>query len=154
MSEELSVVEESVKELLINLMTERVMSLGIQASSTRGVQASPSTARGSGPSRLTTEKRTKHKYYLENVKLIPTILPDYIPPLVDTVSHDSVPRDFEYTLVTAYLTKGIRVVRAQQEKIATLKFNDFKLGECKNHSTLTPYKYLTRMKGKNSKIIP
>jgi Ni,Fe-hydrogenase III large subunit len=56
MSEELSAVEESVKEVLIDLMTERVMServmsVGVQASSTRGVQASPSTARGSGPSR-------------------------------------------------------------------------------------------------------
>jgi hypothetical protein len=81
MSEELSAVEESVKEVLIDLMTERVMSVGVQASSTRGVQASLSTARGSGPSRPTTEKRTKHRDDLENVKLIPTIFPDYIPPL-------------------------------------------------------------------------
>jgi hypothetical protein len=44
MSEELSAVEESVKEVLIDLMTERVMSVGVQASSMRGVQASPSTA--------------------------------------------------------------------------------------------------------------
>jgi Ni,Fe-hydrogenase III large subunit len=80
MSEELSAVEESVKEVLIDLMTERVMServmsVGVQASSMRGVQASPSTARGSGPSRVVTEKRTKHRDDLENVKLIPTILP-------------------------------------------------------------------------------
>jgi hypothetical protein len=159
MSEELSTVEESVKEVLIDLMTERVMServmyVGIQASSMRGVQASPSTARGSRPSRPTTEKRTKHRDDLENAKLIPTILPDYIPPLAGTVSHDSVPRDFEYTMVTAYLPKGIHAVRAQQDKITTLKFNDFNLGDRKNHSMLTPYKYLTRTKGKNSKIIP
>jgi hypothetical protein len=70
------------------------------------------------------------------------------------VSRDSVPRDFEYTMVTAYLPKGIHAVRAQQDKITTLKFNDFNLGDRKNHSMLTPYKYLTRMKGKNSKIIP
>jgi hypothetical protein len=55
MSKELSAVEESVKEVLIDLMTERVifervMSVGVQASLTRGVQASPSTSRGSGPS--------------------------------------------------------------------------------------------------------
>jgi hypothetical protein len=81
MSEELSAVEESVKEILIDLMTERVMSVGVQASSTRGVQASPSTARGSGPSRAATEKRTKHRDDLANVKLLPSILPDYIPPL-------------------------------------------------------------------------
>ena len=36
----------------------------------------------------------------------------------------------------------------------TLKFNDFNLGDHKNHSILSPYKDLNRMKGKNSKIIP
>jgi hypothetical protein len=50
MSKELSEVEESVKEILMDLITEKVMSVGIQASSTRGVQASPSTTRGSIPS--------------------------------------------------------------------------------------------------------
>jgi hypothetical protein len=91
---------------------------------------------------------------LENAKLILTIFPDYIPPLASTVICDSVPRDFDYTLVTAYLTKGIHVVRTQQDNIATLKLNDFNLGDRKNHSMLTPHRYLTRMKGKNSKIIP
>jgi hypothetical protein len=146
--------EKIVKEVLIDLMAKKVMSASIQASSTRGVQASPSTAHGSGPSRVITEKRTKHRDDLANAKLIPTILPDYIPPLADAVSRDSVPRDFEYTMVTAYLPKGIHAVRAQQDKITMLKFNDFNLGDRKNHSMLTPYKYLTRTKGKNSKIIP
>jgi hypothetical protein len=55
MSKELSTVEESVKEALIELMTKilmskGVMSMGVQASLTRGVQAFPSIARGSGPS--------------------------------------------------------------------------------------------------------
>jgi hypothetical protein len=52
MSEELSIVEKVVEEVLIDLMTERVMSMseGIQASSTRTVQVSPSTARAAGPS--------------------------------------------------------------------------------------------------------
>jgi hypothetical protein len=154
MSDELNTAEKIVEEVLIDLMAEKVMSAGIQASSTRGVQASPSTARGSRPSRPAAEKRTKHRDDLENVKLIPTILPDYIPPLAGAVSRDSVPRDFDYTMVTAYLPKGIRAVRTQQDKIATLKFNDFNLGDRKNHSMLAPYKYLTRMKGKNSKIIP
>jgi hypothetical protein len=45
-------------------------------------------------------------------------------------------------------------VRAQQDKIAALKFSDFNLGDRKNYSMLAPYKYLTKMKGKNSKIIP
>jgi hypothetical protein len=86
MSKELSTIEEFVKEVLIDLMTERVMSVGVQVSSMRGVKASLSTARGSGPSRPTTEKKTKHKDDLENVKLIPTIFPDYIPPLADMMS--------------------------------------------------------------------
>jgi hypothetical protein len=81
-------------------------------------------------------------------------MPDYILPLVGMVSHDSVLRDLDYTLVTAYLSKGIRAVRAQQDKITTLKFNDFNLGDYKNHTMLTPHRYLTRMKGKNSRIIP
>jgi hypothetical protein len=88
------------------------------------------------------------------MKLIPSILPDYIPPLVGGVSRDSVPRYFEYTIVTAYLPKGIHAVRVQQDKIAALKFNYFNLGDRKNHNMLAPYKYLTRTKGKNSKIIP
>jgi hypothetical protein len=55
MSEELTAVEESVTEVLLDLMTERVMSerglsVGVQASSMRKVQASPSTDRETGPS--------------------------------------------------------------------------------------------------------
>jgi hypothetical protein len=91
---------------------------------------------------------------LANVKLILTILPDYILPLNDAISRDSVPRDFDYTLVTVYLPKGIRAIRTQQDKISTLKFNDFNLGDRKNYSMLSPHRYLTRTKGKNSKIIP
>jgi hypothetical protein len=88
------------------------------------------------------------------VKLIPTILPDYIPPLAGAVSRESVPRDFDYTMVTTYLPKGICLVRTQQDKITMLKFNDFNLVDRKNYIMLSPYKYLTRTKGKNSKIIP
>jgi hypothetical protein len=117
MFEELSTLEEFVKEVLIDLMTERVMSkrvmfVGVQASSTRGVQASSLTAHKAGPSRPSTKKRTKHRDDLENAKLILTIFPDYIPPMSDTVSRDSVPRDFEYTMVTVYLLEEIHVVRA------------------------------------------
>jgi hypothetical protein len=154
MSKDLSAAEKIVKEVLIDLMTERVMFASIQASSMRGVQASTSTAHGAGPSRPSTEKRTKHRDDLANVKLIPTILPDYISPLAGVVSRDSVPRDFDYTMITAYLPKGIHTVRAQQNKITTLKFNEFNLGDQKNYNMLTPYKYLTKTKGKNSKIIP
>jgi hypothetical protein len=86
-------------------MTAKEMSVGIQDSSTRGVQASPSTARRSGPSRVVAEKITNHRDDLSNEKLIPSIFPDYIPPLASVVNSDSVPRDFDYTLVTAYLLK-------------------------------------------------
>jgi hypothetical protein len=57
MSGERSAIEKSVEEILVDLMTERVMSVGIQASSTGGLQASPLTARRS--SRPTAEKRSK-----------------------------------------------------------------------------------------------
>jgi hypothetical protein len=56
-------------------------------------------------------------------------------------------------MVTQYLPKRICAVRAQQDNIATLKFSDFNLGDCKNYNMLTPYKCLTRTKRKNSNII-
>jgi hypothetical protein len=91
---------------------------------------------------------------LENEKLIPSILLDYILPLVGTVSCDSVPRDFNYTLIIVYLPKGIHTVGLQLGQIMTLKISDFNLGDHKNHGMLAPHKYLTRTKGKKSKIIP
>jgi hypothetical protein len=158
MSDELTAVEESVKEVLLNLMTERFMSergvsIGVQASSMRGLLASLSTARA-GPSWLVDEKRTKHRDDLVNSKLILSILPTYLPPLSSVVNRDSVPRDFEYPLITAYLLKGIHTVRADQENIAVLKFSDFNLGDKKVYNMLTPHKYLTRTKGKNLKVVP
>jgi hypothetical protein len=69
---------------------------------------------------------------LENAKLIPSILPDYIPPLAGMVSRDSVSRDFDYTLITAYLPKGIHAVKTQLDKILTLKINEYNLGDCNN----------------------
>jgi hypothetical protein len=64
------------------------------------------------------------------------------------------PIDFEYTLVITYLPKGIHAVRADQDNIAALKFSDFNLRDRKVYNMLAPHKYLTRTKGKNSKIIP
>jgi hypothetical protein len=165
MSEDLSALEESAKEVLVDLrtekfMSERRMSTGVQESSTGGVQASPSTARRVGTSRITTETRMKHRDDLTNDRLIPSILPMYIRPLSGAVKKDSVPRYFDYALVTAYLPKGIRTVCTvctvctDQDKIATLKFSDFNLGERKAYSMLTLHKYLMKTKGKNSNIIP
>jgi hypothetical protein len=95
--------------------------------------------------------RTKHRDDLVNAKLIPSILPAYIPPLSGAMNKDSVPRDFDYALVTVHLPKGIRT---DQDKIAALKFSDFNLGDRKAYSMLAPHKYLTKMKGKNSNIVP
>jgi hypothetical protein len=80
----------------------------------------------------------KHRDDIVNAKLILRIVPTYIPPLSDAVNRDSVPRDFNYGLVTVYLPK----------------FSDFNLGDRKSYSMFTPHKYLTKKKGKNSKIIP
>jgi hypothetical protein len=115
MSDELNAVEKEVEEVLIDLMAERVMSkrrmfASVQASSTGGVQASPSTACGEGPSRTTTETRTKHIDDIANAKMIPHIWLVYIPPLSSKINGDSVPREFEYTLITAYLPKGVNTV--------------------------------------------
>jgi len=88
MSDELSIAEKIVEEVLIDLMTERVMpmSTGVQESSTRGLSASLSTDRGARPSRPSDKKRTNHRDDLVNAKLIPTILPTYIPPLSGAVN--------------------------------------------------------------------
>jgi hypothetical protein len=59
-----------------------------------------------------TVQRSKHRDDLANVKQIPTILPNYIPPLAGMVNHDSIPRDYEYTMLTAYILKGIRIVES------------------------------------------
>jgi hypothetical protein len=77
---------------------------------------------------------------IANAKLIPTILPTYIPPLNDVVNQDNVPRYFEYTLVTAYLPKVIPTVRLDQDKIGALKFSDFNLRDRKVYNMLTPHK--------------
>jgi hypothetical protein len=158
MSDELAALEESITEVLLDLMTERVMlerimSTEVQASSTRGVQASPSTAQV-GTSRAGEKIRTNHKDDICNVKLLPSILPAYTPPLSSEINRDSVSRDFEYTLFTTYLPKGVRIYRADQDKVTMLKFCDFILGDHKVYSILVPYKYLTRNKGNNSKLIP
>jgi hypothetical protein len=86
--------------------------------------------------------------------MIPSILLTYLPPLRSTINQDSVPKYFEYALVTAYLPKGIHPVHVEQDKIEALKFSDFSLGDKKVYNMLTPHKYLTRTKGKNSKIVP
>jgi hypothetical protein len=57
-------------------------------------------------------------------------------------------------MVTAYLLKGIRIVRTEQDKITTFNFSNLNLEDRNMYGMLSPYKYLTRTKRKNSKIIP
>jgi hypothetical protein len=68
--------------MIERVMLERGVSTGIQASSMRGMPTSPSTTHGDGPSH---ERRTKHKDDLANTKLIPSILPAYLPPLSSAI---------------------------------------------------------------------
>jgi hypothetical protein len=63
--------------------------------------------------------------------MIPSILPRYIPPLSGIVNQDTIPRDFDYALVTAYLLKGVYIVRDDQDKLTALKFSDFNLGDAR-----------------------
>jgi hypothetical protein len=70
------------------------------------------------------------------------------------MNRDSVPRDFNYAVVIAYLPKGVRTVHADQEKLTTLKFSDFNLGDRKVYSMLAMQRYLTITKGKNPNIVP
>jgi hypothetical protein len=106
------------------------------------------------PSRTATEKRRKHCDDPVNAKQIPSVLPDYIPPLAGAVSRDSVSHDFKYTLITAYLPKGIRPVGPQLGLILALKISDFNLGDRKNYAILEPHRYLTKMTWKKPKIVP
>jgi hypothetical protein len=73
--------------------------------------------------------------------------------LSGAINRDSVPREFEYALITAYLSKEVRPVRTDQDKLTMLKFSDFNLGDRKVYSMLSPHKYMTIKKGKNSKVI-
>jgi hypothetical protein len=84
MSKALSIVEKAAEEVLIDLMTERVMSergvsIGVQEYSMRVMQASPSTTQA-GPSRPADEKCTKNRDDIVNAKMILSILPAYLPP--------------------------------------------------------------------------
>jgi hypothetical protein len=81
-------------------------------------------------------------------------LPDYIPPPTGVVSRDSVPFDFEYTLITAYLLKGICTVGSQLGLIPSLKISDFNLDDRKNYVMLASHRYLMKMIGKKPKIVP
>jgi hypothetical protein len=158
MSDELSAAKKIVEEVLIDLMTERFMSkqgmsTRVQASSSRALPASPSTAQAR-PSRLPSERRSKLENDFATMKMIPSIFPKYIPPLSGIVNRDIVPRDFDYVVVTGYLPKRVCTVPADQDKLTVLKFSDFNLGDHKVYNMLAPHKYLNITKGRNPNIFP
>jgi hypothetical protein len=76
-----------------------------------------------------------------NANLIPSILLDYIPPLASAVSCDNVLRDFDYTLITVHLSKGIHAVGLQLGKIMTLNISEFNLGDRMKNGMLAPHKF-------------
>ena len=94
-----------------------------------------------------------HHGDMENAKNISSILPYYIPPLAQAVNCDNIPWEFEYTLITVYIPKGIRVVGSQLGQIPLLKNNDFNLGDRKNYASLTPHIYLTKTIGKKPHLV-
>jgi hypothetical protein len=100
-----------VEDILMELTAERVMSVGIQASSIGGLQESLST--GCHSSQTATEKRSKNHADLANAKKILLFLPEYISPWVGAVNHDNIPHNFEYMLITMYIPKGIHIFRPQ-----------------------------------------
>jgi hypothetical protein len=111
------------------------------------------TGRRSGHVNPETEQRSKHREYLANVKQTPSILPEYIPPLPGVVNHDNIPRDYEYTALTVYIPKGIRIVGNQLGQIPLLKNNEFNLGDQKNYAMLAPHRYLTKTTRKKPHLI-
>jgi hypothetical protein len=99
MSDELSVVEKVAEEVLIDLMTERViserrMSAGVQASSKGGVQASPSIACRAGLSQNHDRDKNKAQRQYCKHQADPTHFVSLHTTLSDKINHDSVPRDF------------------------------------------------------------
>jgi hypothetical protein len=66
MSGEHSELEKYVEEILVELMDERVISIGIHGSSTGGLQASPST--GHHSNQTVTKKQGKYRDDLANAK--------------------------------------------------------------------------------------
>jgi hypothetical protein len=153
MSVERTELEKFIEQVLNKFMDDKAISEGVQTSSTRGLQDSHSTGCRSKHANPTTEKRSIHHDDLANAKKIPSILPDYIPPLAGTVNCDNIPQDFEYTLITTYILKGIHVEGTQLGQIPTLKNNDFNLSDRKNYAMLVPHKYLMKTTGKKACIV-
>jgi hypothetical protein len=90
---------------------------------------------------------------MANAKKIPSILPYYILPFSSVVNCDSIPWDFEYTLITTYMPNGICIVGSHLGQIPLLKNNNFNLGDRKNYAMLAPHRYLTKTTGKKPLMV-
>jgi len=73
--------------------------------------------------------------------------------LVGAVNRDNIPWDLEYTLIIAYILKGIHVEGSQLGQIPALKNSDFNLGDRKNYAMLTPHRYLMKKTRKKPCIV-
>jgi hypothetical protein len=73
--------------------------------------------------------------------------------LVGTVNYDSIPQDFEYKLITTYISKGIHMVGIQLGQIPSLNNNDFNPNERKKYVMLAPHRYLMKMTRKKPHIV-
>jgi hypothetical protein len=69
------------------------------------------------------------------------------------VNRDNITQDFQCTLITAYIPKGIHVVQSQLGQIPSLKNNDFNLGDRNNYMMVTPHRYMMKMIGKRPHIV-
>jgi hypothetical protein len=134
-------------------MDDKPLNKGVQESSTRGMQASPSIGWCSGYVNPTNEQQSKNRDDLDNAKYIRSFLLDYIPPLAGAINHNNIPCDYEYTLFTKYIPKGIRVVASQLGQISLLKNIDFNLGNRNNYAMLAPHRYLTKTTGKKPCLV-
>jgi hypothetical protein len=90
---------------------------------------------------------------MANVKQIPSIFPDYIPPLAGAVNRTNIPRDFDYTLITVYILKEIYIVGSQLGHMLLMKNNEFNLGDRKNYAMLTSHRYLMKTTGKKPHLV-
>jgi len=146
-------LEKSVEEVLKTFMDDKAMSKGVQMSFTRGLRASPSTGWRYSHTNPVTKQWSKYHEDMENAKQILSILLDYIPTLAGVVNHENIPWDFQYTLITAYTPKGIRIVGSQLGQIPLLKNNDLNLGDRKKYVMLAPHKYLMKTIGKRLHLV-
>jgi hypothetical protein len=73
--------------------------------------------------------------------------------LAGMVNRKNIPWEIEYTLITSYIPKRIRVVGSHLGQIPSLKNNNFNLGYRKNYAMHTPHRYLMKTTVKKPCIV-